>query len=182
MPKIISNSIISSSDNRDDPQGLHSYYCLCSEFILVIDIELGQLPRRETDNAIILANATRMYKLHAVPGEVKVIKRGEDKLEKQYRLYCPRCNLPIAYETTPHLKGGAFTYIVQGALNEIQGVPHEDWEQELPGKSGDSGAADQDHDDGVEMQIRMEGNQNAAASARAFLAASAKAASASAST
>lgn len=36
MPKIISNSIISSSDNRDDPQGLHSYYCLCSEFILVI--------------------------------------------------------------------------------------------------------------------------------------------------
>lgn len=39
------------------------------------DIELGQLPRRETDNAIILANATRMYKLHAVPGEVKVVKR-----------------------------------------------------------------------------------------------------------
>ncbi|KAF9938547.1 hypothetical protein BGZ67_010696 [Mortierella alpina] len=191
MPKIISNSIISSSDNRDDPQGLHSYYCLCSEFILVIDIELGQLPRRETDNAIILANATRMYKLHAVPGEVKVVKRGEDKLEKQYRLYCPRCNLPIAYETTPHLKGGAFTYIVQGALNEIQGVPHEDWELELPGKGGDSGAADRDQEDGgngvhgydqdqdVEMQIRMEGNQNAAASARAFLAASAKEASAS---
>ncbi|CAO3566348.1 unnamed protein product [Mortierella alpina] len=155
------------------------------------DIELGQLPRRETDNAIILANATRMYKLHAVPGEVKVVKRGEDKLEKQYRRYCPRCNLPIAYETTPHVKGGAFTYIVQGALNEIQGVPHEDWELELPGKNGDSGAADrgheddglaghgydQDQDQDVEMQIRMEGNQNAAASARAFLAASAKASS-----
>lgn len=113
--------------------------------------------------------------------------RGEDKLEKQYRLYCPRCNLPIAYETTPHVKGGAFTYIVQGALNEIQGVPHEDWELELPGKTGD--VADRDHeDDGnsghgydqdqdVEMKIRMEGNQNAAASARAFLAASAKATS-----
>lgn len=38
----------------------------------------------------------------------------------------------IAYETTPHLKGGAYTYIVQGALNEIQGVPHEDWELDLP--------------------------------------------------
>ncbi|KAG0251222.1 hypothetical protein BG011_007783, partial [Mortierella polycephala] len=85
MPKIISNSIISSSDNRDDPQGLHSYYCLCSEFILVIDTEIGQLPRRETDNAIILANATRMYKLHATPGEAKIIKRGEDLFEKQFR-------------------------------------------------------------------------------------------------
>ncbi|KAF9379797.1 hypothetical protein CPB97_008754 [Podila verticillata] len=131
MPKIISNSIISSSDNRDDPQGLHSYYCLCSEFILVIDIELGQLPRRQSDNAIILSNANRMYKLHATPGEVKLVKRG-DKFEKQYRLYCQRCNLVIAYETTPHLKGGAYTYIAQGALNEIQGVPHEDWEQDLP--------------------------------------------------
>ncbi|KAG0026135.1 hypothetical protein BGZ81_006599 [Podila clonocystis] len=131
MPKIISNSIISSSDNRDDPQGLHSYYCLCSEFVLVIDIELGQLPRRRTDNAIILSNASRMYKLHATPGEVKLVKRG-DQFEKQYRMYCQRCNLVIAYETTPHLKGGAYTYIVQGALNEIQGVPHDDWELDLP--------------------------------------------------
>ncbi|KAF9116910.1 Peroxisome biosynthesis protein pex1 [Mortierella sp. AM989] len=127
MPKIISNSIISSSDNREEVQGLHSYYCLCSEFILVIDIELGQLPRRETDNAVIIENASRMYKLHATPGEVKIVKRS-DKFEKQYRLYCPRCNLLIAYETTPHLKGGSYTYVVQGALNEIQGVPHEDWE------------------------------------------------------
>ncbi|KAG0344660.1 hypothetical protein BG004_004276 [Podila humilis] len=130
MPKIISSSIISSSDNRDDPQGLHSYYCLCSEFILVIDIELGQLPRRLTDNAIILSNANRMYKLHATPGEAKLVKRG-DKFEKQYRMYCQRCNLLIAYETTPHLKGGAYTYIVQGSLNEIQGVPHQDWELDL---------------------------------------------------
>ncbi|KAG0215262.1 hypothetical protein BGX28_000481 [Mortierella sp. GBA30] len=204
MPKIISNSIISSSDNRDDPSGLHSYYCLCSEFILVIDMELGQLPRRETDNAVILANASRMYKLHAIPGEVKVIKRGEGMFEKQYRLYCPRCNLPIAYETTPHLKGGAYTYIAQGALNEIQGVPHEDWELELPRKDGQSGdqsqpqaqvsglgsgsnkdqdsGYDQAYDHDAEMRRRMEGNQNAAASARAFLAAtSAKAESSAAS-
>ncbi|KAF9191577.1 hypothetical protein BGZ51_007140 [Haplosporangium sp. Z 767] len=169
MPKIISNSIISSSDNRDDPQGLHSYYCLCSEFILVIDMELGQLPRRETDNAIILANATRI---------------GENLFEKQYRMYCPRCNLLIAYETTPHLKGGPYTYIIQGALNEVQGVPHDDWELDLPGGNeagkGSIKKDDQDgtqehgygHDYDLEMKIRMEGNQSAAASARAFLAAS----------
>ncbi|KAF9549646.1 hypothetical protein EC957_003182 [Mortierella hygrophila] len=180
MPKIISNSIISSSDHRDEQQGLHSYYCLCSEFILVIDMELGQLPRRETDNSIILTNATRMYKLHAIQTEAKIVKRGENLFEKQYRLHCPRCSLPIAYETTKHLKGGPYTYIVQGALNEIQGVPHEDWEQELPGSGPAAGSgktegeaqAEEDNGMEVELQIRTDENQSAAAQARAFLAAS----------
>ncbi|KAF9322652.1 hypothetical protein BKA57DRAFT_538112 [Linnemannia elongata] len=180
MPKIISNSIISSSDHRDEQQGLHSYYCLCSEFILVIDMELGQLPRRETDNSIILTNATRMYKLHAIQTEAKIVKRGENLFEKQYRLHCPRCSLLIAYETTKHLKGGPYTYIVQGALNEIQGVPHDDWEQELPGtgpaagsgKTGGEAEAEEDSGMEVELQIRADENQSAAAQARAFLAAS----------
>ncbi|KAF9181237.1 hypothetical protein BGZ49_004890 [Haplosporangium sp. Z 27] len=169
MPKIISNSIISSSDNREEVQGLHSYYCLCSEFILVI--ELGQLPRRETDNAVIIENASRMYKLHAIPGDVKIVKRS-DKFEKQHRLYCPRCSLLIAYETTPHLKGGPYTYLVQGALNEIQGVPHNDWELDLPGNPGrmDQDEEEPGHDDNSEMKLRMEDNQDAAAKARAFLA------------
>jgi len=49
MPKIISNSIVSSSDNRDDQQQrLHSYYCLCSEFILVIGKETFDSWRRNT--------------------------------------------------------------------------------------------------------------------------------------
>ncbi|KAF9902886.1 hypothetical protein EC991_004398 [Linnemannia zychae] len=179
MPKIISNSIISSSDHRDDSQGLHSYYCLCSEFILVIDMELGQMPRRETDNSIILTNATRMYKLHAVQTEAKIVKRGENMFEKQYRLHCPRCNLLIAYETTKHLKGGPYTYVVQGALNQIQGVPHEDWEQDLPGRSavaeGSKDAREdvqEDNDMEIELQLRADENQSAAAQARAFLAAS----------
>ncbi|KAK3830659.1 MAG: hypothetical protein J3R72DRAFT_455688 [Linnemannia gamsii] len=180
MPKIISNSIISSSDHRDDSQGLHSYYCLCSEFILVIDMELGQLPRRETDNSIILTNATRMYKLHAVQTEAKIVKRGENLFEKQYRLHCPRCDLLIAYETTKHLKGGPYTYVVQGALNQIQGVPHDDWEQDLPGNSsaaegsGEAGEGEKEEDNGmeVELQLREDENQSAAAQARAFLMAS----------
>ncbi|ORZ24945.1 hypothetical protein BCR41DRAFT_301633 [Lobosporangium transversale] len=187
MPRIISNSIISSSDHREEAQGLHSYYCLCSEFILVIDMELSQLPRRETDNAVIIENATRMYRLHTIQGENKIVKRRQvhqDKFEKQYRLYCPRCNLLIAYETTPHLKGGPYTYIVQGALNEIQGVPHQDWELDLPNKQIDIDQDDNNNapedmvmDDQSEMEARREGNQDAASKARAFLIASATSAS-----
>ncbi|KAG0225622.1 hypothetical protein BGX31_007587 [Mortierella sp. GBA43] len=166
MPRIISNSIISSSDNREEAQGLHSYYCLCSEFILVIDMEIGQLARRATDNAAVIENATRIG----------------DKFEKQHRLYCPRCSLLIAYETTPHLKSGLYTYIVQGSLNEIQGVPHDDWELELPGhkqpgerephgEQDENMNEDQDknQDEDSEMKLRMKGNQDAAARARALL-------------
>ena len=111
-----------------------------------------------------------------------------DKFEKQYRLYCPRCSLLIAYETTPHLKSGPYTYIVQGSLNEIQGVPHDDWEQELQGYEGqeepeqdgeNKGDEDEDmeKDGNSEMRIRMKGNQEAAAQARALLAASISSAS-----
>lgn len=192
---------------------------------------IGQLARRATDNAAIIENATRMYKLHAIPGEVKVVKRQaefpsssllvplalpsplslpllvsitdgtlclilyrpthiafpflrsrEAGFEKQYRLYCPRCSLLIAYETTPHLKSGSYTYVVQGSLNEIQGVPHDDWELELPGYEQQGGRnahenQDQDQDQGqddkdgdTEMKMRMKGNQEAAARARALLA------------
>ncbi|KAG0256796.1 hypothetical protein DFQ27_005501 [Actinomortierella ambigua] len=135
MPRIVSRSTISSSDNQEEARGgLHSYYCLCSEFLLVIDTTLDALPRRQSDNAYIVANATRTYNLHAARGDDKIVKRGEDKFEKQYRLYCQRCNAWIAYEVTPHLKGGPYTYIVQGALSEVQGVPHEDWELDLKGE------------------------------------------------
>ncbi|KAF9936516.1 hypothetical protein BGZ65_002309 [Modicella reniformis] len=107
------------------------------------------------DNAAIIENATRMYKLHAIPGEVKIVKR-------------------------------------QGCLNEIQGVPHDDWELELPGherlarqgqEQHGSGDEDEDkdmneEDDNTEMRVRMKGNQDAAAQARALLAVSASAPSA----
>ncbi|KAF9433756.1 hypothetical protein BGZ76_009021 [Entomortierella beljakovae] len=140
--------------------------------IISNNTELAQLPKRETDNAIVIENSSRMYRLHAIPGEAKIIKRS-DKFEKQYRLYCPRCSLLIAYETTPNLKGGPYTYITQGSLSEVQGVPHNDWEMDLPGnpRSIEQGEEDANDHHG-EMKRRMEGNQDAAAQARALLAAS----------
>lgn len=61
----------------------------------------------------------------------------------------------------------------------MQGVPHDDWEQELPGSgpavgSGKTGGEAVEEDNGmeVELQIRADENQSAAAQARAFLAAS----------
>ncbi|OBZ85375.1 hypothetical protein A0J61_06571 [Choanephora cucurbitarum] len=123
MPKIVSSSIVSSSDHvaqGDSNTTLHVYYCLCSEFLLVIDADLRQLPRRRTDNAIIVSNVRRTYKLTAEAGECVLLKRREG-YEKQFRYHCPRCQLTIAYEMNEHRKSGPYTYILDGALTEIQG-------------------------------------------------------------
>ncbi|KAI8085169.1 uncharacterized protein BX664DRAFT_284237 [Halteromyces radiatus] len=125
MPKIVSSSTISSSNfdegQTDQRQKLQIYYCLCSEFLLVIDAELQLLPRRKTDNAIIIDNRQRTYKLTAEAKQPVILKRGEG-FEKQYRYHCPRCELLIAYEMKEERKSGHYTYIVDAALTEVQGV------------------------------------------------------------
>ncbi|KAI9486393.1 MAG: hypothetical protein EXX96DRAFT_548889 [Benjaminiella poitrasii] len=124
MPKIVSSSVVSSSDhalsNDDSAKKLYVYYCLCSEFLLVIDADLRQLPRRRTDNAIIVSNTRRTYKLTAEAGECVLLKR-RDGYEKQYRYQCPRCNLTVAYEMNENRKSLPYTYILDGALTDIQG-------------------------------------------------------------
>ncbi|CAG8708962.1 9235_t:CDS:2 [Acaulospora morrowiae] len=128
MPKIVSSSIVSSSEqtNARPEQHLHVYYCLCSEFILVIDARLDKLPRRTTDRSHIIANGKRVYKLNAIESGTPVILKRAEGYEKQYRLHCPRCSLLIAYELTEKRKTGPYTYILEGSLTENQGVvPHD---------------------------------------------------------
>ncbi|KAG1451679.1 hypothetical protein G6F56_008020 [Rhizopus delemar] len=124
MPKIISSSVVSSSDqttqNEQHSKALYVYYCLCSEFLLVIDTDLRQLPKRRTDNSFIVSNTQRTYKLSAEAGDCVLLKR-RDGYEKQYRYHCPRCDLAIAYEMNEHRKSGPFSYIFEGALTDVQG-------------------------------------------------------------
>lgn len=79
MPKIISSSVVSSSDHTTQQEQhsktLYVYYCLCSEFLLVIDADLRQLPRRRTDNSFIVSNTRRTYKLSAEAGDCVLLKR-----------------------------------------------------------------------------------------------------------
>ncbi|KAG2178018.1 hypothetical protein INT43_003271 [Umbelopsis isabellina] len=127
MPKIVSKSTVSSSDqqgnndNNSNNTKLHVYYCLCSEFILVIDHDLQQLPKRHTDQSHIVSNTARTFKLTADKGQAVIIRR-EEGYEKQHRLCCPRCNLVVAYETTQQRRAGPYTYILDGALSEQQGA------------------------------------------------------------
>ncbi|PPQ83273.1 hypothetical protein CVT25_004012 [Psilocybe cyanescens] len=152
MPKVVSRSAVSSSTDAQptasSAASLRVYYCICGEFILVIDKSLATLPRRKTDNAIIIRSKdsddgkARVFKLNAVAEDPILLERypsnsSSQKVkdfadmtvlirsgghEKQYRFHCPRCSLKIGYQSTPPpVKAAPFIYIFSGALTQMQG-------------------------------------------------------------
>ncbi|PFH52832.1 hypothetical protein AMATHDRAFT_172876 [Amanita thiersii Skay4041] len=131
MPKVVSRSAVSSSTDAQptasSAAALRVYYCICGEFILVIDKSLAALPRRKTDNAIVVRSQdtdvakARIFKLNVTVNEPIFLER-QGGHEKQYRFNCPRCSLPIGYQPTPPpIKSGPFVYILPGALTQMQG-------------------------------------------------------------
>ncbi|KAG8694072.1 hypothetical protein FRC08_008726 [Ceratobasidium sp. 394] len=146
MPKIVSRSAISSSIDAPPTSSasaaLRVYYCLCGEFILVIDKSLASLPRRKTDGAIIVrcqdtpTAKARVFKLNVnvSPQPVMLERKTESGYlhERQYRFNCTRCDLMIGYQSTPApTKTGPFVYILWGAVSQVQGqCPPEAFEGE----------------------------------------------------
>ncbi|CAL1700870.1 unnamed protein product [Somion occarium] len=141
MPKVVSRSAVSSSTDAQptasSTAALRVYYCICGEFILVIDKSLASLPKRTTDSAIVIrsqdseAGKARVFKLNVVMKDPILIER-QGGHERQYRLHCPRCSLLVGYQSTPlPIKSGPFVYILKGALTQLQGqVPSDAFEDE----------------------------------------------------
>ncbi|RDB22759.1 hypothetical protein Hypma_010052 [Hypsizygus marmoreus] len=136
MPKVVSRSAVSSSTDAQptasSAAALRVYYCICGEFILVIDKSLATLPRRKTDNAIIIraqdsdAGKARVFKLNAVSGDPVLLER-QGGHERQYRFHCPRCSLAIGYQSSPPpVKSSPYFYILTGALTQMQGQVPQD--------------------------------------------------------
>lgn len=87
MPKVISRAAVSTSDSAPATASskaiLRTYYCLCGEFLLVIDKSLDKLPRRPSDGAIVVrcrddterGKIGRKFKLNAVEGKRHLVKR-----------------------------------------------------------------------------------------------------------
>ncbi|CAE6476243.1 unnamed protein product [Rhizoctonia solani] len=146
MPKIVSRSAISSSIDAPPTDSatasLRVYYCLCGEFILVIDKSLNSLPRRKTDGAIIVRSQdapnskARVFKLNVnLASQPVMIERKCEQgylHERQYRFNCTRCDLLIGYQSTPGpIKSGPFVYILWGSVSQVQGqYPPEAFEGE----------------------------------------------------
>ncbi|WWC65966.1 uncharacterized protein I303_108588 [Kwoniella dejecticola CBS 10117] len=136
MPKVFSRAVTSSSEQAGQTQSsravLRSYYCLCGDFVLVLQGKLDRLPRRKTDGSYIIRSKdgedpikqpARKFKLNATPGQRCLIKKkGGQELEIRQPFVCSRCNTTIAYQSTlPPAGDGPFLYILKGSMTELQG-------------------------------------------------------------
>jgi hypothetical protein len=87
MPKVVSRSAVSSSTDAQPTASaaaaLRVYYCICGEFILVIEKSLAELPKRQTDGATIIRSQDSgvmkavVFKLNANPVEPVLVERYE---------------------------------------------------------------------------------------------------------
>lgn len=108
---------------------LRSYYCICGDFILVLQGKLDRLPQRRTDGAWIIRSqptaehSDRKFKLNAEPGQRCLVRRKDsDELEMRQPFACHRCSSTVAYQTGPPPAGSSpFLYVLRGALTEVQG-------------------------------------------------------------
>ncbi|EIW71660.1 hypothetical protein TREMEDRAFT_28127 [Tremella mesenterica DSM 1558] len=118
---------------------LRSYYCLCGDFVLVIQGKLDRLPQRQTDHAYIIRSQSgsdqpaRKFKLNAEPGQKYLLRRKDgENYEMRQPFLCGRCKSTVAYQVTPPPPGSApFLYVLKGAMTELQGrVPPDAFEGE----------------------------------------------------
>jgi hypothetical protein len=116
MPKRATHTYESEKDGVKDSD-LNVHYCMCcGESVLILGpgVVLASLPRRKTDGAYVLERGTTVFKLKSNAGENKLLKRVGG-FERQYRLNCWNCNVPIAYRSEPPSDGSdtaAITYVL----------------------------------------------------------------------
>nr|CAG4645221.1 EOG090X0H7H [Leptodora kindtii] len=116
MPKVVSRGIV-VSDTRDqeeynEEKPLQSYYCLCGQFTLILDSLLEKLPLRKKDGARVIDGQKHVNKITCDMDDIVYIQR-EVGIEKQHRLKCRKCSLPLYYK---HDMQSHVTFIIRGAL------------------------------------------------------------------
>jgi len=100
MPKRATHTYESEKDGVKDSD-LNVHYCMCcGESVLILGpgVVLSSLPRRKTDGSYVLVKGETVFKLKSTTGQTKLLKRVGG-FERQYRLNCWNCNVPIAYRT-----------------------------------------------------------------------------------
>eukprot|EP00271_Cylindrocystis_brebissonii_P006738 TRINITY_DN19525_c0_g1_i1.p1 TRINITY_DN19525_c0_g1~~TRINITY_DN19525_c0_g1_i1.p1 ORF type:complete len:273 (+),score=62.39 TRINITY_DN19525_c0_g1_i1:383-1201(+) len=88
---------------------------------LITDTQLQNMPRRKTDQALVLDKSKHLARLNTVEGGKQLIKRGETKVEKQFRMKCanPTCELFVCYRSEESVEAAKFIYMLNGALSAV---------------------------------------------------------------
>lgn len=115
MPRRVTLSYSSEDAPDIETEKIYVYYCKYSrKHALSTTKNLNTAPRRRTDHAIIIDTDKEIIKLsnHISDGGVKLIKRRNGDIERQYRLNIAG-KLPFAYRTELQ---GRYLYVLDNAL------------------------------------------------------------------
>ncbi|CAI7843536.1 unnamed protein product, partial [Closterium sp. NIES-53] len=80
--------------------------------------QLAELPRRKTDGAMVMERAKHVMRLNVMETGKQLLKRGEGKVERQYRMGCGECGVMVAYRSEESMEGAKFVYIPADALTD----------------------------------------------------------------
>uniref|UniRef100_U5FXP1 STEEP1 domain-containing protein n=1 Tax=Populus trichocarpa TaxID=3694 RepID=U5FXP1_POPTR len=121
MPKRTTHTYSSEDAAPDGPDSdLFVYYCKhCGSHVLITDTQLQKMPKRKTDKAYALDKKKHLARLNVDEAGKVVLKRGEGKLEKQFRMNCMGCGLFVCYRAEEDLEFASFIYVIDGALSTI---------------------------------------------------------------
>eukprot|EP00742_Colponemidia_sp_Colp-10_P005720 GILJ01006113.1.p1 GENE.GILJ01006113.1~~GILJ01006113.1.p1 ORF type:complete len:253 (-),score=39.67 GILJ01006113.1:753-1511(-) len=128
MPKVtnLGQVLIQYNTQEEDQKedNLTVFYCIqCQALAFITDCDLSQLPRRRTDNAMVLDVTQRVFKPSMTAPELTVVTREKGK-EKQFRLHCATCRSWIAYFGAPPELKPPLLYIVNGTVKFDSKVEH----------------------------------------------------------
>ncbi|CAI7847715.1 unnamed protein product [Closterium sp. NIES-54] len=120
MPKRTTRTYSSEdAEPQGDTQELIVYYCKqCGAHVLITDSQLAELPRRKTDGAMVMERAKHVMRLNVMETGKQLLKRGEGKVERQYRMGCGECGVMVAYRSEESMEGAKFVYIPADALTD----------------------------------------------------------------
>ncbi|CAN6223012.1 unnamed protein product, partial [Urochloa humidicola] len=121
MPKRTTHTYSSEDALPEGPESdLFVYYCKhCASHVLITDTQLQKMPKRKTDRAHVLDKAKHLSRLNVKESGKVMLKRGEGKLEKQFRMSCVGCDLFVCYRSEEDLEHAPFIYVVDGALSSV---------------------------------------------------------------
>eukprot|EP00262_Sarcandra_glabra_P021839 TRINITY_DN939_c1_g1_i2.p1 TRINITY_DN939_c1_g1~~TRINITY_DN939_c1_g1_i2.p1 ORF type:complete len:170 (+),score=21.77 TRINITY_DN939_c1_g1_i2:106-615(+) len=121
MPKRTTHTYSSEDAHPDGPESdLFVYYCKhCGSHVLITDTQLQKMPKRKTDKAYVLDKNKHLARLNINESGKILLKRGEGKLEKQFRMTCMGCGLFVCYRSDEDSEVAQYIYVVDGALSSV---------------------------------------------------------------
>lgn len=99
---------------------LVTLYCsVCGAHAVVTELNIDSLPRRGSDEALVLQVGDSFFKMYTAVGERTLLRR-QTGVEVQYRMKCRDCEFPLGYKAVPFEEPAQEIYFFKDALCKEQ--------------------------------------------------------------